>query len=219
MHELVVNNNQLLSVTLWRDKAYAHKLGRVTRYWQNFRTLRLAKGLSQETVARRLGLTRQGNLAKLEKSAKIPKPATITRHARALECSTADLLHDVVTDKYDVLRGGSDLVRHGQVLHHEETTAGITRTPTPPEVSIAGSASPSPSRTFDDTALHELLELAAAAEQVTRNLTAYISDRFGQDTFTRGEDAVVGDQSPAHGDRVHRPHRQVAGQGRRKGRR
>lgn len=85
----------------------------MARYWQNFRDLREAKGLSQEAVAQRLGITRQGNLSVREKrDQRVPKPQTIRRHAKALGCKPADLLRGVITE-YDAMRG--DLSSHAAI--------------------------------------------------------------------------------------------------------
>lgn len=75
------------------------------RYWQNFKDLREAQGLSQEVVAQRLGLTRQGNLPTRELHDQgVPKKATVERHAKALECQPEDLMKGVELP-HDKLRG------------------------------------------------------------------------------------------------------------------
>lgn len=96
------------------------------RYWENFRDVREAKGLSQELVAERLGITRQGNLPTRELHDKrTPKPATIKRHAAALECQTWQLLDGVET-VYDQLRRSSsadETVASGTPRYWEPTEA------------------------------------------------------------------------------------------------
>lgn len=62
--------------------------------------------LTLEQFADRLNVKRSGPLSTLENSRRVPKAATIRRHAAALGCTPADLLAGVLTE-YDVLRGVS----------------------------------------------------------------------------------------------------------------
>ena len=81
----------------------------------NLREARTRAGLTQDALAKRLGFKRTTPISIWERSHDLPKPATITRLAAALHCSTAVLLRDVETP-YDVLRGTTS----PPVLTHEQ---------------------------------------------------------------------------------------------------
>lgn len=72
-------------------------------YGANLKALRERQKLSQEEVARRLGITRQGNLPARERNPDVPRPETVLRHARAIECQSWELL-DGLEFMYDQLR-------------------------------------------------------------------------------------------------------------------
>lgn len=73
-------------------------------YGERFRVCRERAGLTQEQVAQALTYLRGAPVSLLErKTTKVPKPATIRKHAAALNCQPADLLAGVPTD-YDRLR-------------------------------------------------------------------------------------------------------------------
>lgn len=74
-------------------------------YGDNFKRLREARSLSQEAVAARLKYSkeRNANVSTIERSTRVPKPNTIRKHAKVLECEPRDLLVQVMTE-YDRLR-------------------------------------------------------------------------------------------------------------------
>jgi transcriptional regulator with XRE-family HTH domain len=73
-------------------------------FGQNLRRLRLRAGLTQEALGDRLGHKRTTLISIWERTEKIPSPALITRIAKALGSTPADLLEHVET-AYDRLRG------------------------------------------------------------------------------------------------------------------
>ncbi len=73
-------------------------------YGGNLKRERERVGLTLEKFAERLGLKRAGPLSTLENGERLPKGRTISRHAKVLGCTPADLLDGVVTE-YDTLRG------------------------------------------------------------------------------------------------------------------
>jgi transcriptional regulator with XRE-family HTH domain len=83
-------------------------------YGQNFKAQRERLGLTQEDIAERMGLTRQGNLSQYEKNLKFPTPDLIEQHAKALECQPWELLEGVET-AYDRLRSGAPAHKTGTV--------------------------------------------------------------------------------------------------------
>lgn len=92
----------------------------VTSYGENFRRLR--GRVSQEEIARRLKLKRQGNVSAIELGKKVPSVRTILRHAVALCHLPSELMKDVTTE-YDRLRAGAyDAIRHTGVS--QPRTAG-----------------------------------------------------------------------------------------------
>ena len=72
-------------------------------FGENLKRIRLAKGVTQEELMRRLGLKRQAPISLWETKATLPRPATIRRIADALNCEPWELLDEVETE-YDVLR-------------------------------------------------------------------------------------------------------------------
>lgn len=73
-------------------------------YGENLKRLR--GEISQEEIARRMGLTRQGNLSQYELDQRFPTPETVQQHATALGCQPWELLQGVETE-YDRLRSGA----------------------------------------------------------------------------------------------------------------
>lgn len=72
---------------------------------QNLRRIRESKGVTQETLAARLGLKRSAQISIVESSPALPKPTTIVSYAEALKVKPSELMQDVETD-YDRLRKG-----------------------------------------------------------------------------------------------------------------
>lgn len=70
---------------------------------ENLKRERSARGVSQEELARRLGLKRQAQVSLWETRDNVPTATTIRRIATALKCGTWLLLDDVETE-YDRLR-------------------------------------------------------------------------------------------------------------------
>lgn len=209
----VVNNNPLLFVSPCEHETCSRRLNRVVpRYWENFRHIRQARGLSQETVARLLNITRGGNLSARElHETDVPKPANIRKHAEALGCTTADLLRDVVTE-YDVLRG--------TVQPHEqpkELTSDSAQRAS--EASHVGSSTATPRLLTDHSeALEELVQLAAEVSHFHQYIDNYIAehrDPGPTDTSpappAEQSHAVARLGAPLHGKGVRRPHRKNAG--------
>lgn len=79
-------------------------------YGQNLKAMRKRARLNQEEMARRMGLTRQGNLSQYENDVKFPTPELVRQHAKAAECQPWELLDQVETE-YDRLRSGSPIDR------------------------------------------------------------------------------------------------------------
>src|SRR4051812_34334060 len=79
-------------------------------FGERFKQLREARGLTQETVAARMKLKKPTPISLLEGPRKhvVPKPATIRRHAAALEVEPWELLDGVQTE-YDRLRSGAPI--------------------------------------------------------------------------------------------------------------
>ena len=77
---------------------------KIVTFGQNLRRLRQHAGLTQEALGTRISHKRTTLISIWERTEKIPSPALITRLAKALGCSPADLLENVVT-AYDRLRG------------------------------------------------------------------------------------------------------------------
>lgn len=75
-------------------------------FGENMRRERWEKRqIPQEVLAQRMGLKRQAQVSRWETSPDVPSPDTIERIAKAIGCTTADLMLGVVTP-YDLLRGG-----------------------------------------------------------------------------------------------------------------
>lgn len=72
-------------------------------FGENLKRIRESMKVSQEELARRLGLKRQAQISLWETRQTVPTPTTIQRIATALVCETWELLDDVETD-YDRLR-------------------------------------------------------------------------------------------------------------------
>jgi transcriptional regulator with XRE-family HTH domain len=72
-------------------------------FGQNVKEMRDKRDLTQEVLASRLKLKRPAQISLVESGSTVPKPATVVKYARALECRTSELLHEVETD-YDRLR-------------------------------------------------------------------------------------------------------------------
>jgi transcriptional regulator with XRE-family HTH domain len=105
-----------------------------TTYGENLRKWRKKRGYTQEELAEKMGLERQGNLAQYENNKKFPTPDLIRQHAKALGCHTGDLLQDVDTP-YDGLRKGllterkhSEKVGNPVPSSDISTTKGVTET-------------------------------------------------------------------------------------------
>lgn len=64
---------------------------------------KLGHRVTQEELAQRMGRARQGNLPQRLRSANVPRPETIVRDARALDCQPADLMDGIVLP-HDPLR-------------------------------------------------------------------------------------------------------------------
>lgn len=75
-----------------------------TTFGVNLRKARIAAGLTQEQLARRLSMKRTTPISLWERSTTIPEPRTIKRLATALAVTPASLLLHVITP-LDLLRG------------------------------------------------------------------------------------------------------------------
>lgn len=95
---------------------------------QNVKRLRVDRGLTQEALARRLGLKRPAQMSLVESSQALPKPTTILRYARALGCDPSLLMDDVETP-YDRIREGRSPVtpKKKREPDSEPSTAAKTR--------------------------------------------------------------------------------------------
>jgi transcriptional regulator with XRE-family HTH domain len=78
--------------------------GMVT-YGERFQKLREALGLDPRAFVQRLGLKEPSNIQTLEQSSRVPRLATILRHAKALEVAPSELMKGVETI-YDQIRAG-----------------------------------------------------------------------------------------------------------------
>lgn len=122
--------------------------GVVPKYGENLKRLRLLAKVSQETVAQRMGLKRQGNLPSYENGDGVPEAETIRQHAAAIGCDPADLLRGVVTE-FDRIRwpGLTDAQREallvGMAALPPAQLEALARTGAPPPRSQTGS-SPDP---------------------------------------------------------------------------
>lgn len=76
----------------------------VATFGENLRTVREARGLTQERLATLLGHKRPSVVQSWEKNRRRPRPATITKVAKHLACTPSMLLKGVPAD-YDQLRG------------------------------------------------------------------------------------------------------------------
>ena len=74
-------------------------------YGEKLRARRKELDLSQEALAKRLGLQRQGNLSLYENNRRDLTPEMIMRHARALELKPSELARLAIT-KVDRIRAG-----------------------------------------------------------------------------------------------------------------
>jgi transcriptional regulator with XRE-family HTH domain len=73
----------------------------------NLREARREAGLTQQTLAERLGYQRPATICQWERDgAHLPEPETIVKLATAIGCKPAALLRDVITP-YDALRGST----------------------------------------------------------------------------------------------------------------
>lgn len=81
------------------------------RFGENLKRIRTAAGVSQEELARRLGLKRQAQISLWENKDILPTPGTIMRVARALKAPAKDFLEEVDTD-YDRIRRGEPIRIH-----------------------------------------------------------------------------------------------------------
>lgn len=98
----------MFPITSCERYAYADSLTRMTTvstYGRNLRMQREIAKLTQEQIAKRLGISRQGNLPSIESGLDVPEPATVLRHAEAVGCAPSLLLRDVRTI-YDRIRDG-----------------------------------------------------------------------------------------------------------------
>lgn len=77
----------------------------VPTYGENLRVQRRAAKLTQEQLAKKLELSRQGNLPTVERGKDVPEPTTVLRHAQAIGCLPSELLRGVRT-LYDRIRDG-----------------------------------------------------------------------------------------------------------------
>jgi transcriptional regulator with XRE-family HTH domain len=77
----------------------------MSSYGEKLRRAREAQGLSQEKLAKRMGLQRQANLPLYENDRKLPDATTIVRHAAGLKMKPSELLRDVIF-VYDRIRAG-----------------------------------------------------------------------------------------------------------------
>lgn len=78
----------------------------VRRFGENLRAIRQAQHVTQEELARRVGLKRQGPIAILETTDRLPLPATILKIAQALNRKPSEFLEEVETE-YDRIRAGA----------------------------------------------------------------------------------------------------------------
>lgn len=75
-------------------------------FGERFKALRKQAGLTQEEVAKRLGLPRSAPVSTIEKpTPRVPLVKTIVRYAKVLGVPPSAMLKDVETD-YDRLRAG-----------------------------------------------------------------------------------------------------------------
>jgi transcriptional regulator with XRE-family HTH domain len=81
----------------------------MSRFGLNLRALRERAGLTQEALARRMQQKKPAPISLWETGESIPSPKTIERLAKALDCTTMDLLVGVITP-YDALRGSTEVL-------------------------------------------------------------------------------------------------------------
>lgn len=118
----------------------------VPSFGENVRAIRERHGLTQEQVAERLGLKRPTPVSLLEgyRGARVPRPATITKVAAALNVEPWELLEGVETD-IDRLRNRRDLLRHSDRVESpdEEKLAEVRRSQVGTESATSGVEPPS----------------------------------------------------------------------------
>lgn len=88
------------------------------RFWENVRTIRIARHVSQAELARRLGDEhgKNPNISSAEgHDPRVPRPDTILRIAEALRVSPKELMDDVDTP-YDVLRSSTHVEQAREAL-------------------------------------------------------------------------------------------------------
>jgi transcriptional regulator with XRE-family HTH domain len=81
----------------------------MSRFGLNLRALRERAGLTQEALARRMQQKKPAPISIWETGDSIPSPKTIEKLAKALDCTTMDLLIGVITP-YDALRGSTEVL-------------------------------------------------------------------------------------------------------------
>ncbi len=97
-------------------------------YGERLRAVREALKLTQEQLASRMKMTRQGNLPTYENDKKRPSVQTILRHARACGQKPSEFLKDVVVTDYDRIRSGAydDATENVQPKKPGESPASTT---------------------------------------------------------------------------------------------
>ena len=95
----------------------------VATFGQNLKRVREAKGVTQEVLARRLGLKRPAQISLVENSPALPRPETIVSYAAALKADPADLIEDVETG-YDRIRRGLPLEERLRRPHDRRMAVG-----------------------------------------------------------------------------------------------
>jgi len=97
-----------------------------TTFGQNLARLRKRVGISQEELARRIGVKRSAQISHWETGRRKPEPRTLTRLAAALDCEPWEFLKGVKTD-YDALRATSPAAAPAPPVHLETSARAAKR--------------------------------------------------------------------------------------------
>lgn len=95
-------------------------------YGERFRELRESLGLDQTELAARLfgSRDRQPSISAIEQTAgRVPRPPTVAKHAKALECRVSDLVSAVTDTWLDRARRG-EVDRPSSVVRARDGTSG-----------------------------------------------------------------------------------------------
>lgn len=177
-------------------------------WWKNLRKIREAKGLKGVDLAVLIGETPQ-RVSDWE-NGRNPHPRldTLERLAAALKISVGELL----AERIDLTRHTKEIEQQTESAAHPATPGGSTARPS--EETSAGSVAASP-RILDHDPIHDLLELAAAANEIKDYFDGLII-ASGDQRGVSGSDAVARTGTSPHGHRIHRTYRKTPSKGRRK---